>query len=87
MHSKEELARLDKITALVIQLSDTIKDGEVIYLWKKNDTPHCKVGFEEMDELPVRCMAEVGYMLGAAKAVFDAGNCNSGLLPESEYFL
>lgn len=87
MHSKEELARLDKITGLVAQLSETIRDGEVIYLWKKDGVAHCKVGFEEMDELPVRCMAEVGYMLGAAKAVFDAENCNSGLLPEKEYFV
>ena len=87
MHSKAELERLDSITAAVAHLSDILQDGETIEVWRIRGNTHCKVGYEEQDALPVPCLADVGYMLGAVKAVYLAENNKSGVLSDSEYFV
>jgi len=86
MHSKHDAERLSKIQAAINQLALLLEDGEQIELWHGRGTTYCKVGFEETDSLPVRCIADASYMLAAAKAVHQAENNKSGLISDSDYF-
>lgn len=87
MHSEAEQKRLDQIQALVAQIALLLETGEQLELWNSNGTTYCKVGFEDTSEVPVRCIAEVAYMLGAVKAIHRGELNKSGLISDSDYFV
>lgn len=85
-HNQAEVVRLSKIQMLVTELSSLLQHGETIELWNKSGFAHCKVGFEELEAMPVRSIAEVAYMLAAVKAVNQAEANKEGVLSDQDYF-
>lgn len=85
--SQDEVIRLNKIQSLVNELGELLAHGETIELWKKNGRAYCKVGYEEVDAIPVRCIAETTFMLSAVKAFCQAEAYKDGAIGDNEYFI